>query len=787
MGSIGPRWPLAPALRRHPAGRVPARGGSGRPKENDLVSMGEPTMSPTSQTPPLEMWAGIECTVHRLGDQYYGQLERNGHATRLDDLDRIAALGVRALRYPILWERTAPDGLPHADWSWADERLGRLRELGIRPIVGLVHHGSGPRHTSLADPSFVTGLAEFAQAVAERYPWLDCYTPVNEPLTTARFSGLYGHWYPHGRDSRTFAQALLNQCRAVVLSMQAIRRVNPAAQLVQTEDLGKTHSTPALAYQAARENERRWISLDLLCGRVGVDHPLWDFFHSAGVGAAELAWFQEHPCPPDIIGINHYMSSERFLDERLERYPVRTHGGNGQHTYADVEAVWVSEAGPVGPGVLLGEAWERYQRPIAVTEAHLGCTREGQLRWLQEVWQAAQDSRRAGADIRAVTVWSVFGAFDWNSLLTRFDDYYESGVFDVRAPQPRPTAVATMVRELAVNGSYSHPVLASPGWWRGPERLRYPAVRCCDGARASEEHRTTMRLKTARPIVIAGATGTLGQAFARLCDQRGLAYRLLTRREMDLTDAAAVERTLVTLQPWAVVNAAGYASVDTAEREPERCYRANADGAAILAATCARLRIKVLTFSSDLVFAGDQQTPYVESDPVAPLSVYGQSKADAEAQVLAALPAALVVRTGPCFGPWDEYNFVTRALTTLAAAQGSFAAALDQVVSPTYVPDLVNACLDLLIDDAAGLWHLANPGEVSWEVLTQHAAELAGLDPRRIQGVPSEALGLAARRPRYSVLGSERASLLPTLDDALARYQQECEVPRMPRKRPAVA
>src|SRR3712207_2719887 len=89
-----------------------------------------------------------------------------------------------------------------ADWAWADERLGRLRELGITPIVGLVHHGSGPRHTSLIDPAFADGLAAFARAVAERYPWVAYYTPINEPLTTARFSGLYGHWYPHGRDQR---------------------------------------------------------------------------------------------------------------------------------------------------------------------------------------------------------------------------------------------------------------------------------------------------------------------------------------------------------------------------------------------------------------------------------------------------------------------------------------------------------------------------------------------------------------------------------------------------------
>src|SRR5947209_19600398 len=276
----------------------------------------------SSQESSLELWGGVECTVNRVGEDYFDQLEWNGHAQRAEDLDLFAALGIQALRYPVLWERTAPEGPETADWSWADERLLRLRALGIRPIVGLVHHGSGPRHTSLVDPSFAEGLARFAGAVAERYPWLPCYTPVNEPLTTARFSGLYGHWYPHGRDYATFAQALLTECRATVLAMAAIRRVNPEAQLVQTEDLGKTFSTPALAYQAEFENERRWLSFDLLCGRVDRDHPLWSYLRWVGVEEAEILWFQEHPCSPDLLGINHYITSQRFLDERLQRYPA---------------------------------------------------------------------------------------------------------------------------------------------------------------------------------------------------------------------------------------------------------------------------------------------------------------------------------------------------------------------------------------------------------------------------------------------------------------------------------
>ena len=153
-----------------------------------------------------ELWAGTECTVNRVQDLYLDQLEFSGHAACPEDMDLFAQLGIRGLRYPLLWERTAPQSLDNIDWSHADTDLLRLRALAIRPIVGLVHHGSGPRHTSLVVSSFAEGLAQYAGKVAERFPWIEDWTPINEPLTTARFSGLYGHWYPHGHDEQTFTR-----------------------------------------------------------------------------------------------------------------------------------------------------------------------------------------------------------------------------------------------------------------------------------------------------------------------------------------------------------------------------------------------------------------------------------------------------------------------------------------------------------------------------------------------------------------------------------------------------
>lgn len=419
----------------------------------------------------LELWGGIECSHCRVGDNYSDQITRSGHRHRVSDLAAIAELGLKTLRYPVLWEHTSPESPDVCDWNWPDERLPRLRELGINPIIGLVHHGSGPRYTALHEDSFAPGLAKHAANVARRYPWLTHFTPVNEPLTTARFSALYGHWYPHTCDDRTFVRALLNELDATRQAMRAIREIIPHAQLVQTEDLAQIHSTPALRYQADFENHRRWLSFDILCGKVTPAHFFWDYLREHGATEDELRDWVEHPCPPNVLGLNYYLTSERFLDEAGENY-WHCHGAdNTRQRYADVEAVRVGRVQMAGVASLLLQAWQRYKIPVAITEAHLNCTREEQVRWLQYVWESAQAARKQGADVRAVTVWSMFGAYDWVNLLTRDAGHYETGVFDVRSGELRPTLLARQVRSLAHGQPFQHPALQSLGWWQRPGRV----------------------------------------------------------------------------------------------------------------------------------------------------------------------------------------------------------------------------------------------------------------------------------------------------------------------------
>jgi dTDP-4-dehydrorhamnose reductase len=276
-----------------------------------------------------------------------------------------------------------------------------------------------------------------------------------------------------------------------------------------------------------------------------------------------------------------------------------------------------------------------------------------------------------------------------------------------------------------------------------------------------------------RPLLITGATGTLGGAFARICEMRGLSYRLLTRGEMDIADPSSVEKALADYKPWAIVNAAGYVRVDDAESEPERCVRENTTGPQVLAEACARHHLSCLTFSSDLVFDGSKGSPYVESDAARPLNVYGRSKLEAESLVNL-YPSALMIRTSAFFGPWDEYNFPTLALGALSRGH-HFHAAGDVIVSPTYVPDLVHASLDLLIDGECGLWHLTNRGETNWADFARSVAAGAGFDPSLIQARPAQSFGWRAPRPAFTALTSERGLLLPPLEDAIARYLKDCK------------
>jgi len=418
-----------------------------------------------------EIWGGIECTINRVNNDFFDQLEFTGHYERLSDIDLIASCGIQTLRFPVLWEKHQPVLQDKICWNWAERSLNRLTELKITPIVGLLHHGSGPAFTDLSDSYFPTRFADYAYEVAKKFPFIEYYTPINEPLTTARFSGLYGHWYPHKRDSHEFARLLLNEMKGIVLAMKKIRTINANAKLIETEDLGKTYSTPTLQYQADFENIRRWLSYDFLFGRIDAQHPLYQYLLDLGLSEREVAFFVDNPCPPHTVGVNYYITSERFLDDKVENYPLANVGGNGKHRYVDVEAIRVRHESKSGLEILLNECWERYRTEMAVTEIHLNCSEEQQVHWFKQAFDTCIKLKRQGLSIKAITAWALLGAFGWSKLVTAGKDEYESGVFNLKSGQPTPTLLYDLIKSFNNPRQKQFPVADGIGWWQTESRF----------------------------------------------------------------------------------------------------------------------------------------------------------------------------------------------------------------------------------------------------------------------------------------------------------------------------
>ncbi|MGZ8407236.1 MAG: SDR family oxidoreductase, partial [Caulobacteraceae bacterium] len=274
-----------------------------------------------------------------------------------------------------------------------------------------------------------------------------------------------------------------------------------------------------------------------------------------------------------------------------------------------------------------------------------------------------------------------------------------------------------------------------------------------------------------RPLLITGATGTLGQALARACEWRGLSYVLTSRGQLALDDPDSIAAALERIQPWAVINAAGWVRVDDAEGDPEGCIAANTTGAVNLAKACANAGLHYTAFSSDLVFDGKSDRSYIESEAPSPLNVYGRSKAEAEAAILGGGGKALMIRTAAFFSPDDPFNFAAWVVRELRSGRG-VQAARDCVITPTYVPDLVQATLDLVVDGETGVWHLTNYEPMTWAEFGKAVARAMNLDPQMVRGVAASTLGWAATRPAYAALDTERGRIMPPFGRALERYAQ---------------
>ena len=279
-----------------------------------------------------------------------------------------------------------------------------------------------------------------------------------------------------------------------------------------------------------------------------------------------------------------------------------------------------------------------------------------------------------------------------------------------------------------------------------------------------------------RKLLVTGAAGMLGRDVVRAGERAGHELIGLTRHELDITDAAAVEDAFERIRPDAAINCAAWTDVDGAEEHHSQAYELNARGPDSLARAAAALGVPLVHVSTDYVFDGKPPLdsagaprPYVESDPTGPRSVYGKSKAAGELAVRSASPRHTVVRSSWLFGV-DGNNFVATMLR-LAGEREGVQVVTDQVGTPTWTGHLAPALLGLIEREVSGLVHLAGTGPVSWNGFAREIFRQAEIDCA-VEPASSKQMARPAPRPAWSALASERADVIPMPDwrDGLAAY-----------------
>ncbi len=270
-------------------------------------------------------------------------------------------------------------------------------------------------------------------------------------------------------------------------------------------------------------------------------------------------------------------------------------------------------------------------------------------------------------------------------------------------------------------------------------------------------------------VAVFGGAGQVGRALARVAARRNIAVASFDRAAADVTDIGAVSAALTHARATVVINAAAYTAVDKAETDADRAESINASGAGHVASAAEALDIPPIHISTDYVFDGTKASAYVEDDPIAPLGVYGRTKAEGEAAVRAASPRAIIVRTAWVYG-LEGANFV-KTMLRLAADRDVIRVVNDQRGNPTFADDLAEALLTIAANPKAGTYHLAGQGETTWYNFAK--AIFANGGPR-IEPITTAQYPTPARRPANSVLDGAKAKRtfaieLPPWNDGLSR------------------
>ncbi|SHF65980.1 glycosyl hydrolase family 1 [Jatrophihabitans endophyticus] len=371
----------------------------------------------TSSTPTafadgrLHFAVGIEDTFvphtrpgHRALDEY----ELTGHYDRWrQDIDLAAASGATAIRYGVPWYRVEP-APGRFEWTWLDRVVEHLLEVGLTPIVDLMHYGTPLwLDNQSINAAYPQRVADYAAAVAGRYAdLLHVYTPLNEPNINAEWCGETGAWPPYLTGADGWLKVAVAVAHGIVLTQQAVRaELGDRATFVHVEaglryDLDDGAGDTA-ADSVRRREQRDLLIEDLVCGLVDDAHPLLGFVLAHGVTADRLQWHREHVARPDVMGVNYY--------------PHLSTGAVGGTGSPDVDAAPPprGRSGVDGLDAVLRRFHQRYDAPVMLTETSARAT-DDQLGWLDDSVAHVLAMREGGFPVVGYTWFPLFDLVDWS-------------------------------------------------------------------------------------------------------------------------------------------------------------------------------------------------------------------------------------------------------------------------------------------------------------------------------------------------------------------------------------
>jgi beta-glucosidase len=340
-------------------------------------------------------------TGHRALDEY----ELTDHYVQWRaDIDLAAASGATAIRYGIPWYRVEPEPGRFA-WDWLDPVVDHLLEVGLTPIVDLMHYGTPLWLDNQAiNASYPQRVGDYAAAVSHRYAdRLSVYTPLNEPNINAEWCGETGVWPPYLTGADGWVKLAAAIARGMVFTQQAVdAALGGHATFVHVEaglryDLADGMDGQAVA-SARRREQRDLLIEDLVCGLVDDKHPLVEYLLAHGVSERQLDWHRAHVTRPDIMGVNYYphLSTGAVVGDVATTPPAR------------------GQSGVDGLAEVLKRFHQRYECPVLLSETSTRAQGDDQLHWLEESVSRVLELRADGLPVYGYTWFPLFDLFDWS-------------------------------------------------------------------------------------------------------------------------------------------------------------------------------------------------------------------------------------------------------------------------------------------------------------------------------------------------------------------------------------